>query len=377
MAKQPTSGISRREFTKSTTLGLAGLAAAPAVVTAQRTDTATPMVGEGEHVFQADHNWCQLPDKYHWQITHNVAVGSDGMVYVTHEGKFDLEDHPSIFVFDADGKFVRAFGEQFQGGGHGIEVRNENGEDFLYVSCYQRQRSIAKLNAKGEQLWRQGAPIESGLYADNENVFPVPADKQNAWGRNRFMPTNIAFHPEEGFFVADGYGAWCVHYYNNDGKYQRTFGEPSGKDKADGTFALPHGIWIDDRGDAPLVVIADRANARVQWFDLEGQHVRTQGDFLLPANMDVRGDVLLVPDLVARVTLLDKQNNIVAQLGKDTERIQQDQKDTGGFTIRTKESQWLPGKFVHPHDACFDADGNIYVAEWVATGRVTKLTKMV
>lgn len=35
-----------------------------------------------------------------------------------------------------------------------------------------------------------------------------------------------------------------------------------------------------------------------------------------------------------------------------------------------------PGRFVHPHDACFDADGNIFVAEWVATGRVTKLQRM-
>jgi hypothetical protein len=29
--------------------------------------------------------------------------------------------------------------------------------------------------------------------------------------------------------------------------------------------------------------------------------------------------------------------------------------------------------WVHPHDACFDADGNIFVVEWVPTGRVTKL----
>jgi hypothetical protein len=31
---------------------------------------------------------------------------------------------------------------------------------------------------------------------------------------------------------------------------------------------------------------------------------------------------------------------------------------------------------VHPHDACFDNKGNIYVAEWVQTGRVTKLKKV-
>ena len=33
-------------------------------------------------------------------------------------------------------------------------------------------------------------------------------------------------------------------------------------------------------------------------------------------------------------------------------------------------------EFLHPHDACFDAEGNIFVAEWVNTGRVTKLRKV-
>ena len=44
--------------------------------------------------------------------------------------------------------------------------------------------------------------------------------------------------------------------------------------------------------------------------------------------------------------------------------------------IRGDESKWLRGKFVHPHDACFDADGNIYVAEWVQRGRISKLKKL-
>jgi len=42
----------------------------------------------------------------------------------------------------------------------------------------------------------------------------------------------------------------------------------------------------------------------------------------------------------------------------------------------TIESTWQDGKFVHPHDACFDKDGNIFVAEWVERGRVTKLRRL-
>jgi hypothetical protein len=58
------------------------------------------------------------------------------------------------------------------------------------------------------------------------------------------------------------------------------------------------------------------------------------------------------------------------QLGSDVERIN----TVSG--IREDEAKWIDGKFVHPHDACFDREGNIIVAEWVRTGRISKLTKV-
>jgi len=83
---------------------------------------------------------------------------------------------------------------------------------------------------------------------------------------------------------------------------------------------------------------------------------------------------MLVPDLEARVTLLDGKNNVIAHLGDDEawhKAVMADNKK-----MRSTPDQWVAGKFVHPHDACFDADGNILVAEWVATGRVTKLRRL-
>ena len=95
------------------------------------------IIGEGEHQYEVQHGFAQLPAKYTWQTTHNVAVDAEGLLYVIHEGRQNLKDHPSIFVFDQKGKFIRAFGNQFQGGGHGIEVRTEGKEQFLYVCAYQ------------------------------------------------------------------------------------------------------------------------------------------------------------------------------------------------------------------------------------------------
>ena len=362
---------SRRKFLQTTTIGCGATLLAPAIVTAKKSGTST-IVGTEEHRYVVVDAWPQLPSKYSWQTTHNVAVDSEGLIYVIHEGRLDQVEHPSIFVFDPAGKFVRAFGSQFQGGGHGIEVRNEGGQDFIYVCAYQQQRSFAKLDTRGEQVWRRGAPMESGIYAEGEDRFPRAKDN-NPWGLDRFNPTNIAFLDDGGFFVIDGYGAYRIHRYDAEANWTSMFGEPGvDDDRSDGKFHLPHGIWIDRRGEEPLVVVADRVFNRLQWFTLDGEHQRTQDGFLLPANIDTMGDLMIVPELYGRTTLLDRDNQVIAHLGDNSAKIQADLQ----FKTRKMESTWETGKFIHPHDACFDAEGNIFVAEWVKRGRVTKLQRI-
>jgi hypothetical protein len=95
-------------------------------------------------------------------------------------------------------------------------------------------------------------------------------------------------------------------------------------------------------------------------------------DFLFPDDIDVKGELMLVPDLHARITLLDKEDKAITHLGDDPEWCKVAL--LKGF--RRKRDQWKAGRFVHPHDACFDKDGNIFVVEWVSTGRVAKLRKV-
>ncbi|MFP6752494.1 MAG: hypothetical protein VB855_12510, partial [Pirellulaceae bacterium] len=116
MKKTHRSGFSRRQFIQSAVTGVAGTIVAPAVITAAKSDS-TIILGEGDHQFEVNHDWAQLPAEYSWQTTHNVAVDKSGRLYVIHEGRADQKDHPSIFVFDRRGRFIRAFGSQFQGGG--------------------------------------------------------------------------------------------------------------------------------------------------------------------------------------------------------------------------------------------------------------------
>jgi hypothetical protein len=363
---QNSRSISRRSFLASTTAATAALAA-PRILTAQKSPQQL-VIGSGEHRYEVIHNWAQLPDRFSWQTTHNVAVDRDQNLYVIHEGLEQQKDHPSIFAFDRNGKFIRAFGNQFQGGGHGLEVITEGNEQFLYVTGYQQLKNFAKLTLEGEQIWEKRAPMDAGVYKPDENSKPA-----KRWGRDAFMPTNYAFLPDGSFFLADGYGAWRIHRYDKNGHWQSMFGEPGDRD---GQFNTPHGIAIDNRGEHPTVVVADRANKRLQWFTLDGKHLKTLDGFILPANLDTHEDLLLVPDLSARISLLGKDNNVIAHLGEDPEWRAKVTKDGNKLRNSATREDWMPGKFLHPHDACFDAAGNIFVAEWVRTGRITKLRKV-
>lgn len=352
----------RRTFLKTTAAAAACAVAGPAIAST-RSPSKELVIGEGDFRYRVDHHFLQLPSQYSWQTTHNVAVDSANYLYVIHEGREDLKDHPSIFVFDESGKFIRAFGSQYQGGGHGIEVRKEGSEEFLYVAAYQQVKAFSKLTLTGKEVWTKRAPRDAKVY--NEDEFDNP---KKVWGRDRFMPTNFAFLTDGGFLLADGYGAFYIHRYDRDGKWISSFG---GAGEGKGTFNTPHGIWIDDRDPAsPKIVVTDRAHNTLQIFDMDGKYLQTITGFGLPANIDRQGDLLLVPELGSRVSILGKNYEPLAQLGADGERVG---KVKG---VRDDEKLWEDGKFVHPHDACFDLKGNIIVAEWVRTGRVTKLTKV-
>jgi hypothetical protein len=78
---------------------------------------------------------------------------------------------------------------------------------------------------------------------------------------------------------------------------------------------------------------------------------------------------MVVPDLFARVTLIDRANTPIVHLG--------DNGEDSWKAIRGGPREGFPqGRFVCPHGACFDRDGNILVVEWVEVGRVTKLRRV-
>jgi hypothetical protein len=133
---------------------------------------------------------------------------------------------------------------------------------------------------------------------------------------------------------------------------------------------------LDTRGPEPVLLVADRTNRRLQTFSLDGRSLGLsgQGEVKLPCHFDIHREksgrrLLLVPDLEARVSLLDENNKAIVHLGDDPS-------GKWGELRKKAREEFIPGKFICPHSACFDKDGNIFVVEWVEVGRVTKLRRV-
>jgi DNA-binding beta-propeller fold protein YncE len=249
-------------------------------------------------------------------------------------------------VFDAKGKFIKSWGKDFKGGAHGLHIRKEGSTEFLYL-CDITRAIVVKATLDGEEVFRLGYPQESAAYAAKKITY---------------SPTNLAVAPNGDFYVADGYGSSYVNQYDGKGKYLRTFGGPGSEP---GQLLQPHGIVVDERGKEPVLTVADRRNNRLQHFTLDGKHKGFSSGVNLPCHFHTYKDLMVVPDLAARVTLLGKNNEVLEQLGEGPVNYRE---------LRLKSRDNFPqGEFVCPHGACFDHEGNIFVTEWVEVGRVTKL----
>lgn len=332
---------------------IAAVGGAPMILRAQNKSGKNPVVGTGNHTYEWIDNWGEVPDKIKYGNTHSVVEDSEGQIWVQHTVHASSSSDDTLVVFDANGKFVRSMGPEFKGGAHGLHIRKEGGQDFLYVSDTKRAL-VVKMSAKGEKVWEIG-------YPEMAEPYQIGSDGK----KKKYSPTNVAVAPNGDVYVADGYGSYYVNQYDKNAKYIRTIATVG---KEPGQLSNPHGIIVDERGK-PTVLVADRANNRLSYFSLGGQFQSVAGNVKAPCHFQERKGVLLIPDLDARVTLLDKKNNLIAHLGEDTSGKQREIR-------KLSRENFTPGKFVCPHGACFDHHGNIFVSEWVEVGRVTKLRKV-
>ena len=302
--------------------------------------TVAARTGTGDHVYQAVTGWPKYPEGKSLGSLHgDVAADSQGKVYIAVGG--------TIQVIDANGAYEGDLGEKW-GGVHGMKVRKQNGEEFLFVA-QTGAKTISKLKLDGTVVWQiVGPPKVEGMYGSAKE----------------YNPTDVDLAPDGTIYVVDGYGRSLVHIYDQAGKYRTTFG---GKGTENGKFNVCHNIIVDTRQEKPSLLISDRQNNRLQLHAMDGTFVKTiDAELRQPCAADIYGDLLAVGELGGRLSLYDKNNKLLARLGDEPS----DRKKGNG----APPESWVDGALVAVHGCTFDAKGDLYAQEWNRYGRIVKYT---
>ncbi len=174
----------------------------------------------------------------------SVAVGSDGVIYILQRG--DKAD--PVIAINRDGRVLRSWGRGMFTVPHGIRV---DGDGNIWT-VDAGSSMVLKFSPEGKKL----AEIAVGEVATGKNcAFPTLCGT-----------TDIAFGPGGRLFISDGYGNARILEYNAAGQRVRVWGQPG---SGPGQFQIPHGIATDGQ----VIYVADRGNARIQRFDLDGHYL--------------------------------------------------------------------------------------------------------
>ena len=200
--------------------------------------------------YKVIHDFIKPPPGQSFGLISRVAADSQDRIYV-----FQRKD-PPVVVFDRDGKYLGAWGTGEVTDPHGLKIVG----DTVYTT--DRIDSVAKsFSLDGKVKLQLGTP---GVASDTGNVENWLVERA-AGPFNH--PTEMLPHPNGDIYVTDGYQNARVHRFAADGTLKTSWGAPG---KGPGQFHLPHSIAIDDDGN---LLVADRANRRIQIFTPEGKYL--------------------------------------------------------------------------------------------------------
>jgi sugar lactone lactonase YvrE len=153
-------------------------------------------------------------------------------------------DAGNVWILDPTGKLTKEWGQDIAVWTHGIRV---DPEGFIWT-----------IDGQGHQI-KKWSPDASEL------VMTLGTLNEAGTGPYTFnRPTDVAFAPNGDFFISDGYENTRVVKYAKNGKFIKWWGDPG---TGPSQFNTVHSVVVDRRN---RVLVADRDNARVQIFDLDG-----------------------------------------------------------------------------------------------------------
>jgi DNA-binding beta-propeller fold protein YncE len=233
-----------------------------------------------------------------------VAVDRRGHLFVLSRGPH------AFFEFDAEGRYLDAFGAGALTRAHGIHVDADGNIWTTDVTA----NVVVKFSPRGERL------------------MTLDGFEQ---------PTDVAIGRDGAIFVTQGHtpngGDPRVVKLDRSGRRLMSWG---GRGAAPGTFQVAHSITIDGGGQ---LWVTDRENQRIQIFDQSGTFVRELKYRGLPCAVAIApGGAYLVNGYGAQLLRLDAAGGVLAVTGR---------------------SGSGRGEFAEAHDVAVGAAGEIYVAD--------------
>jgi hypothetical protein len=125
---------------------------------------------------------------------------------------------------------------------------------------------------------------------------------------------------------------------------------------------FPHG-WNPGREN----VLKNHRALRALPFFSDGNIIGVVADKGLrnPSSASFHGDLMCVAEIAGRVSVWNKENQMVAELGVNNVKGQTN-------TPKVAPMDWREGVVTSPHGITFDAHGNILETEWNQFGRVLR-----
>ena len=289
-------------------------------------------LGQGKYTYEPVPDWAKLPPEIVLGDVAGIAVDAKDRVYLFNRG-----DHP-VVVLQRNGEFLSSWGQGIFLNPHGASI----GPDQCLYLTDNFDHTVRKFTLGGKFLSQIGTPgVSSGFMS----------------GKPFCKCTHSAVGPSGNIFVSDGYHNACIHKFDPDGKYLKSWGAPG---TGPGEFNLPHNICCDPDG---WIYVADRENSRVQVFDQEGKFESQINNMHRPSGLAITpgscpdcivgelASYLAVnrefPNLGPFVSMMDPEGNRLSRL---------DAKQGAGTG---------PGQFVSPHTIAYDSYGDLYVGDVV------------
>jgi hypothetical protein len=282
----------------------------------------------------------------------SILGPTHGGVVIDKAGNIYTSAQMGVVVFSPDGTMVRRFlGDEYSNI-HDIEIRSEEGGEFLYGARNNNAEGIKFHAETGDIVLKLKFPEESGLKL------------------TKFNPTAITVAQNGDIFLSDGYASNYIFKFDKTGKYLMHFGSKGNELKQ---FNTAHGMTLDTRYEPNRLLICDRNHepkGRLLHYDLDGNFIEEVITGLgMPTSVSIQGDYVSVPDLHGRLVILDNSNTIISVLGHNSDPAKR-------VNFNVPQEQWIEGIFSGTHGSYWDKDGNLYVQDWNVSGRIMKLVRV-